>query len=112
MGTALSISIDDHYELRGVLDVEGDDQDPIPIYADADMSEVDMFDYSFVYGLGYEHHTCRMNLIVEYRFTSSWNTLQMPTYAHIDTFEGQHTEENLPVPLKNQTHSLMLGVRF
>jgi len=109
MGTALSLKISDRYSLRGVLD---DGEQVVPISADSDMSEVEIFDYSFVYGLGCEFDAAGTSLLAEYRFSIGWNQLMMPTYAYVPFGDEQIPIENEPVPLKNQTHSLMLGVRF
>jgi len=109
MGTAFSLKISDRYVLEGELD---DGQQVVPIHADSDMSEVDMFDYSFVYGLGYEFAFDAVHFLVEYRFTAGWNTLSMPTYAYIPFDDEEILIENEPVPLKNQSHSVSLGIRF
>lgn len=109
MGTALSLKIRARYTLEGVLD---DGEQVVPISADSDMSEVEIFDYSFVYGLGCEFTVAETKLLAEYRFTIGWNQLMMPTYAYVPFGEEELLIENAPVPLKNQTHSLMLGVRF
>jgi hypothetical protein len=109
MGTALSIKIDGRYVLEGEV---SDGEQVVPISADADLSEVDMFDFSFVYGLGYEFRAGPGNLLIEYRFTMSWNTLSMPTYAYVPFGDEQVLVDNDPVPLKNQTHCVTLGIRF
>jgi len=109
MGTALSLKINDRYVLEGVLD---DGEQVVPISAEADMSEVDMFDYSFVYGLGCELEAWQRTLVFEYRFTTGWNQLMMPTYAYVPFGDEEILIENDPVPLKNQTHSLMFGICF
>jgi hypothetical protein len=110
MGTGLSLKVQDHYELSGEVD---DGEEVVPLRADADMSEVEMFDYSFVYGTGYEHDFGSHRLLIEYRFTIGWNTLYMPTYAYVPFGDDEEILiENEPVPLKNQTHSITLGIRF
>ncbi|MBN2565900.1 MAG: PorT family protein [Candidatus Eisenbacteria bacterium] len=109
-GTALSLKISDHYRLEGTL---SDAEQVVPLTADAGMSEVDMFDFSFVYGLGYERSVRGYHLMFEYRFTMGWNTLHMPTYAHVPFGEDDEVLiENEPVPLKNQSHCITLGIRF
>jgi hypothetical protein len=108
-GTALSLKISDRYILKGEID---DGRQVVPIEANEDMSEVDMFDYSFVYGMGYEFAVGGHHGLIEYRFTIGWNTLQMPTHAYVPFVDEEILIENEPVPLKNQTHSLMVGARF
>lgn len=108
-GTAMSLRINGRYSLDGVLD---DGTETVPISAEGDLSEVDMFDFSMVYGTGVEMLTAAGRFIAEYRFSMGWNTLQMPTYAYVPFGDEQLLVENEPVPLKNQSHSLMLGVRF
>ncbi len=109
-GMAMSIKISDHYELTGEVT---DGVDTVPITASDDMSEVDMFDFSVVYGLGAEFLVAERTLLVEYRFSMSWNTLGMPTYAYVPFGDEEEILiENPYVPLKNQTHSLTMGIRF
>jgi hypothetical protein len=108
-GTALSLKADDRYRLSGVVD---DGVEQVPLYADSDMSEVEMFDYSFIFGLGYEHNVRSSRLLIEYRFTIGWNGLEMPTYAYVE-FEGKDLLiDNDPVTLKNQAHLFLLGLSF
>ncbi len=108
-GTAMSLKTRGHYELKGEL---SDGEQVIPLSADADLREVDMFDFSFIYGTGYERDIGGTHLLAEYRFTMSWNTLHMPTYAYVPFEDEELLIENPPVALKNQTHSIMLGIRF
>ncbi len=108
-GTSMSVRVRGRYRLRGLLD---DGVETISLTADADLSEVDMFDFAMVYGTGLDVPFQGLRLLFEYRFTMSWSTLYMPTYAYVP-FEGEEMMvENDPVPLKNQGHSLMIGVRF
>lgn len=110
MGTALSLKISDRYVLEGDVD---DGEQIVPLSADSDMSEVEMFDYSFVYGMGVERSVGGRLVALEYRFTIGWNTLYLPTYAYVPFGEDEEVLiENDPVPLKNQTHSVTLGIRF
>lgn len=109
VGTALSLKLRDRYVLSGEVD---DGVEVVPLRADADMAEVDMFDYSFVYGLGVEVDAAARRLLIEYRFVSGWNSLAMPTYAYVPFGEEEVLIENDPVPLKNQTHSISVGIRF
>ncbi len=108
-GTALSVKLDDRYVLKGELD---DGEQVVPLRADSDMSEVDIFDYSFVYGVGLETPAFGHSLVIEYRFTIGWNTLMMPTYAYVPFGDETLLIENEPVPLKNQSHAVMLGIAF
>jgi hypothetical protein len=108
-GTALSLKVRDRYVLTGEID---DGSQVVPLRADADMSEVDMFDYSFVYGLGFEFTLWTRRIIIEHRFVIGWNTLSMPTYAHIPFGDEEILIDNDPVPLKNQAHLIMVGIAF
>lgn len=108
-GTAMSLKVSGRYSLEGALD---DGTQVIPISAEGDLSEVDMFDFSMVYGTGVEFMTGAGKFLAEYRFSMGWNTLLMPTYAYVPFGEEQVLVENEPVPLKNQSHSIMLGIRF
>ena len=108
-GTALSLKVRDRYVLTGEID---DGSQVVPLRADADMSEVDMFDYSFVYGIGFEFTLWTRRIIIEHRFVIGWNTLSMPTYAYIPFGEEEILIDNDPVPLKNQAHLIMVGISF
>jgi hypothetical protein len=108
-GTALCLKVHDRYTLTGEV---SDETQTIPIYADDDMSEVDMFDFALVYGTGFEFSLLQQKFLVEYRFTMAWNTLAMPTYAYVPFGEEEILIDNEPVPLKNQNHLVLLGVRF
>jgi len=76
------------------------------------MSEVDMFDYSFVYGAEVGFSIGKTRLALEHRFTIGWNTLAMPTYAYVPFVDDQILIDNEPVPLRTQNHLILLGVRF
>jgi hypothetical protein len=108
-GWALSFKVNDRYTLDGVVD---DGTEKAPLKADSDMSEVEMFDYSFVYGFGAEFLLFRIPFLVEYRFAIGLNRLLMPTYAYVPFGNDKVLIENEPVPLKNQNHLLMLGITF
>jgi hypothetical protein len=108
-GTALSLKVHDRYVLSGEID---DGSQVVPLSADADMSEVDMFDYSFVYGAGLEFSLFHQRFLVEHRFTIGWNTLAMPTYAYVPFGNERILIENEPVLLKNQNHLIMVGIAF
>jgi hypothetical protein len=76
------------------------------------MSEVEMFDYSFVYGLGVDFSLLRQVFSFEYRFVIGWNSLAMPTYAYVPFGDEEILIDNEPVPLKNQNHLLLVGITF
>jgi hypothetical protein len=108
-GTALCLKIHDRYVLKGEV---SDGEQTIPVWANADMSEVDMFDFSFVYGTGFEFAAAGQRWFVEYRFAIGWNTLAMPTYAYVPYADDSVLIDNEPVPLKNQNHLILIGVTF
>ncbi len=108
-GTALSFKVHDRYTLQGEV---SDGTETVPLRADADMSEVEMFDYSFVYGAGVDFSLRGMQLLLEYRFAIGWNSLAMPTYAYVPFGDEEILIENEPVPLKNQNHLLLIGITF
>jgi hypothetical protein len=108
-GWALSFKVNDRYALEGEID---DGTETVPLQADSDMSEVEMFDYSFVYGVGVDFSLLRLQLLAEYRFAMGMNQLMMPTYAYVPFGDDQVLIDNEPVPLKNQNHLVMLGITF
>ena len=95
-GYALSILLNGKLQSDGTVDVEGS---PAYFkYADQ-IRGVDVFDYSFLYGLGVEAPFLGKDWFFAYRFTIGWNTLQMPT------FPGEP-----PAPLRNQGYVFALGM--
>jgi hypothetical protein len=108
-GTVLCLKVRDRYTLTGEV---SDGNETVPLHADDDMSEVDMFDFALTYGTGLEFSLLRRRCLVEYRFTMAWNTLSMPTYAYVPFGEDEILIDNEPVPLKNQNHLVLLGIRF
>jgi hypothetical protein len=108
-GAALAFKVHDRYQLEGEID---DGVEQVPLYADSDMSEVEMFDYSFIFGVGFDFRISGVELLLEYRFDISWNELEMPTYAYVPFEDEELLIENEPVPLKNQAHLILLGVAF
>jgi len=108
-GFAFALKIKDRYRLSGVVD---DGIDRVPVTADSDMSEVDLFDFVLTYGLGLEFPVGGRRLLVEYRFDLSVEALPLPTYAYVPLGDEQLLVDNEPVPLRNQAHLLMLGIRF
>jgi len=108
-GTELSFKVHDRYTLQGQV---SDGTETVPLRADSDMSEVEMFDYSFVYGMGVDFSLLGMQVLFEYRFAIGWNSLAMPTYAYVPFGDEEILIENEPVPLKNQNHLLLIGITF
>lgn len=108
-GFGFGLKIGDRYRLSGLVD---DGTETIPLSADSDMSEVDMFDFHFTYGLGLETPVGGRRLLLEYRFDLSLDQLPLPTYADVPFGDDTVRVENDPVPLRNQCHMLMMGIRF
>lgn len=108
-GGALSLVVHDRYRLRGEV---SDGEQTVPLRADADMREVSVFDFNFVYGFGSEFTWTGLDLALEYRFAIGWNELRLPTYAYIPFGDEELLVENAPVPLRNQSHWLTVGYRF
>jgi hypothetical protein len=108
-GFSFALKVHDHYQLSGEVD---DGNEVVPIYADSDMSEVDMFDFTFTYGMGLEFPVYGHRFLIEYRFDLSVEALPLPTYAYVPFGDEELLVDNEPVPLRNQCHLLMLGVRF
>lgn len=108
-GFAMSLRVHERYQLRGEVD---DGTQVVPLRADAAMPEVDLFDFGFVYGMGAGFTVAGQDLTLEYRFTVGWNRLDMPTYAYVPFGDEQVLVENPPVPLRNQSHWVTLGIRL
>jgi hypothetical protein len=100
-GTAVSIKVKGSHKLDGKIYLpEGDDFSTINIHEESNLGDVNMFDYSFVYGGTVDLKT-KLPLHLEYRFTLGWDYLSLPTYQFSD-----------PVQLRNQTYSLGLSLGF
>ncbi len=108
-GFAFALKVDDRYQLTGDV---SDGEESIPLRADSDMSEVDLFDFLFTYGVGLEVPVGGRRLLLEYRFDLSLQQLPLPTYADVPFGDETVRVENDPVPLRNQCHMLLMGIRF
>lgn len=108
-GFAFALKVSDRYWLSGEVD---DGNEVVPIRADSDMSEVDLFDFTFTYGVGLEFPLGSNRLLLEYRFDLSVEALPLPTYAYVPFGDEEVLVDNEPVPLRNQSHMIMVGIRF
>jgi hypothetical protein len=108
-GFAFALKVGDRYRLTGDV---SDGEETIPLRADSDMSEVDLFDFLFTYGIGLEVPAGGLRLLLEYRFDLSLQQLPLPTYANVPFGDETVRVDNDPVPLRNQCHMLLMGIRF
>ncbi len=109
-GFAFALKLKDRYRLAGRL-VGAEDE--IPLRADAAMDEVDLFDFALVYGTELEFSAVGHRWLLTYRFALSLEKLALPTYAYVPFGEGEQLRiDNDPVPLRNQAHGILLGIRF
>jgi hypothetical protein len=108
-GFGFALRLHDRYRLSGEV---SDGEETIPLRADSDMSEVDPFDFLFTYGIGLELPRGARRLLLEYRFDLSLQQLPLPTYADVPLGGETVRVNNDPVPLRNQCHMLLIGVRF
>lgn len=108
-GFAFGLKLHDRYSLSGVVD---DGVDRVPVTADSDISELDIFDFVFTYGMGAEVPWRGHWILFEYRFDLSVEALPLPTYAYVPFGDEELLVDNEPVPLRNQAHVLMVGIRF
>jgi hypothetical protein len=95
-GFALSILLNGQSKLNGVINMGGAQ---IPFTESTTLKGVDIFDYGFLYGAGFDFELFNKNCFFDYRFTIGWNTLMMPTSTGQD-----------PAPLRNQDYIFALGV--
>jgi hypothetical protein len=95
-GFALSILLHGESKLNGVVNMGGAQ---IPFTESTKLQGVDIFDYGFLYGAGFDFDLFKNNCFFDYRFTIGWNTLMMPTSS------GQ-----APAPLRNQDYIFSLGM--
>jgi len=100
-GTAMSLKVWGKHELDGTIYFpDGDSYTQIPISEKSTLANLNLFDYSFVYGGSLEYKS-KYTYFVEYRFTLGWDYLSLPTYADFP-----------PVELRNQNYALYLGMKF
>jgi len=101
-GTAMGLKVNAHHQLKGKVyfPVEGGEVELIQISESSRLRDVNMFDFSFVYGGSLDFKT-RIPLSLEYRFTLGWDYLSLPTYEFFE-----------PVELRNQTWSVLLSSTF
>ena len=101
VGTAMSVKLHSHHALQGIVYFpDGAGFSEFPINEESDLSDVNMFDYSMVYGnvLRYDG---KIKIRAELRFTLGWDYLQLPTFSLAE-----------PVELRNQTYSAIIGLEF
>ena len=108
-GFGFALKVHDRYRLSGEV---SDGVETIPLTADSDMSEVDLFDFLFTYGVGVELPAGGRRLLLEYRYDLSLQQLPLPTYADVPIGDETVRVDNDPVPLRNQCHMLLVGIRF
>ena len=100
-GSAMSLKVDGKHILNGkIYFPEGDGYTVFDVHEQSKLAYLNGFDYSFVYG-GSIEYSSRYDMFLEYRFTLGWDYLSLPTYSDFE-----------PVELRNQTYSLMAGLRF
>lgn len=97
-GIALSLLINGDYEITSTIEPGGP---PIVTEESGDMKGLDIFDYSFLYGFGFDFDLLDKDFFFESRMTVGWNTLAMPNAEGAD-----------PVPLRNQDYIFTLGLYF
>jgi len=104
VGTAVSFKVGGKRTLNGKFFLPESDESftEFVIKEDSNLSSVNMFDFGFVYGSAIITKTIP-EFVVEYRFTLGWDYLQLPTYELADPDFAE---------LRNQTYSLLLGVKF
>ena len=97
-GIALSLLINGEYDITSTIEPGGP---PIVTEESGDMKGLDIFDYSFLYGFGFDFDLLDKDFFFESRMTVGWNTLAMPNAEGAD-----------PVPLRNQDYIFTLGWYF
>lgn len=103
-GVAMALKVKGDYELDGVIYFpDGDGYSTFILKDKSHLEEVNMFDFSLIYGgeLGFQFWSTPMALA--YRFTIGWDYLDLPTYSAGDS---------APVSLRNQSYSLSLRIPF
>lgn len=97
-GIALSLLMNGDYDITSTIETGGP---PIIVEESGDMEGLDIFDYSFVYGVGTDFKLLRKDFFIEWRMTVGWNTLAMPNATGAD-----------PVPLRNMDYIFSAGMYF
>lgn len=97
-GIALSLLMNGEYDITSTIEMGGS---PLILEESGDMEGLDIFDYSFVYGVGSDFKLLKKNFFVEWRMTVGWNTLAMPNASGAD-----------PVPLRNMDYIFSAGMYF
>lgn len=101
-GLSMSLKVNGNYTLAG--EIYFPEQDSFSVFNISDKSKLDdinMFDFSLIYGGEMGFRFMQIPLILSYRFTIGWDYLALPTYP---------TGGFAPVELRNQSYSLSLKV--
>ncbi len=100
-GAAMALKTNGRYELDGVVYFpQGDSFTTFPIKDSSDLSEVNQFDFSLIYGGELDFQIWDRPFTLGYRFTIGWDYLNLPTYA---------LAEQSTVSLRNQSYALYLS---
>lgn len=100
-GTAMALKVKGKHNLDGIVYFpDGDSYTELSLKDSSNLSDVNMFDFSFVYGGNVEYKR-KNTYFLEYRFTLGWDYLSLPTYTLMP-----------PVELRNQSYSLLMGMKF
>lgn len=100
-GAAMALKTDGRYELDGVVYFpEADSFTTFEIKDKSDLSEVNQFDFSLIYGGELDFRMWDRPFTLGYRFTIGWDYLNLPTYE---------LAEQSTVALRNQSYALYLS---
>lgn len=100
-GVAMSLKTNGRYELEGLVYFPDEDSfTNFHIRDESDLSEVNQFDFSLIYGGEIDFRMWSRPVTLGYRFTIGWDYLSLPT------FEAGGAE---PVELRNQSYCLYLS---
>lgn len=101
-GMAMGIKVRGDYHLEGTIYFpENDGYSTINITDDSNLSGVNMFDYSLIYGGELDFVLHKFPLTLSYRFTIGWDYLDLPTYE-----DGSFD----PVSLRNQSYAVAIRI--
>lgn len=98
-GISLSLLLNGEYNIVSTVQPPG--IDPIVTEESGDMEGLDIWDYSFLYGFGFDFNLFDKDFFFESRMTVGWNTLAMP-----------NVEDEEPVSLRNQDYTFTVGMYF
>jgi len=102
-GVAMALKVKGDYRLDGKIYFPSGEEEYsiVPIKDKSNLKDINMFDFSLIYGGEFRFNIRKTPIVLSYRFTIGWDYMALPTYNAL---------ELPPVNLRNQSYALTVRV--